>query len=55
MFTITTRLNPPISLDPPQNETYWAEWRYFKETGGGFITDWGAHNFDIAQWGAGRG
>ncbi|MFO7924090.1 MAG: Gfo/Idh/MocA family oxidoreductase [Bacteroidales bacterium] len=45
------RLNPPISLDPIQNETYWAEWRYFKETGGGYITDWGAHNFDIAQWG----
>ncbi len=44
------RLNPTISLDPVENETYWAEWRYFKETGGGFITDWGAHNFDIAQW-----
>ncbi len=48
------RLNPPISLDPPRNETYWAEWRYFKETGGGFITDWGAHNFDIAQWALGE-
>lgn len=46
-----SRLNPPISIDPPVNETFWAEWRYFKETGGGFITDWGAHNFDIAQWG----
>jgi predicted dehydrogenase len=46
-----SRLNPPISIDPPKNETFWAEWRYFKETGGGFITDWGAHNFDIAQWG----
>jgi predicted dehydrogenase len=45
-----SRLNPPISLDPLQNETYWAEWRNFRETGGGFITDWGAHNFDIAQW-----
>ena len=45
------RLNPSISLDPVQNERGWAEWRYFKETGGGFITDWGAHNFDIAQWG----
>ncbi len=45
-----SRLNPPISLDPIQNEAYRAEWRYFKETGGGFITDWGAHNFDIAQW-----
>ncbi len=48
------RLNPPISLDPPKNETFWAEWRYFKETGGGYITDWGAHNFDIAQWGLGE-
>ncbi len=44
------RLNPPISLDPPQNEEFWGEWRFFKETGGGYITDWGAHNFDIAQW-----
>ena len=48
-----SRLNPPISLDPEQNETYWAEWRYFKETGGGFTTDWGAHMFDIAQWAIG--
>ena len=45
------RLNPPISLDPVENETFWAEWRYFKETGGGFTCDWGAHNFDIGQWG----
>jgi predicted dehydrogenase len=43
-------LNPPISLDPVQNETFWAKWRYYRETGGGFLTDWGAHNFDIAQW-----
>jgi predicted dehydrogenase len=46
-----SRLNPPVSLDPPLNEEYWAEWRYFKETGGGFTCDWGAHNFDIGQWG----
>ena len=25
-------LNPPISLDPVQNETVWAKWGYFKET-----------------------
>ncbi len=49
-----SRLNPPISIDPPVNENYWAEWRYFKETGGGFTTDWGAHNFDIGQWGLGK-
>ena len=48
-----SRLNPTISLDPEQNETYWAEWRYFEETGGGFTTDWGAHMFDIAQWAIG--
>lgn len=46
-------LNPPISIDPPKNETFWAKWRYFKETGGGYTCDWGAHNFDIGQWGAG--
>lgn len=46
-----SRLNPPVSIDPPLNERYWAEWRYFKETGGGFTCDWGAHNFDIGQWG----
>lgn len=49
-----SRLNPPVSIDPPKNERYWAEWRYFKETGGGFTTDWGAHNFDIGQWGLGK-
>jgi predicted dehydrogenase len=47
-------LNPPVSLDPPKNETYWAKWRYFKETGGGYTCDWGAHNFDIGQWGLGK-
>jgi len=48
------RLNPPVSLDPVVNETYWGAWRYYKETGGGYICDWGAHNFDIGQWGLGK-
>ena len=47
------QLDPPISLDPEQNEQYWAAWRWYKEVGGGFTTDWGAHMFDIAQWGLG--
>jgi predicted dehydrogenase len=48
-----SRLNPPISLDPAENETFWAEWRYFQGIGGGFLCDWGAHNFDQAQWALG--
>jgi hypothetical protein len=46
-------LNPPISLDPPEDEKFWAGWRWYKEMGGGFTTDWGAHMFDVAQWGLG--
>jgi predicted dehydrogenase len=48
-----SELNPPISLDPPMDEEFWAGWRWYKETGGGFTTDWGAHMFDVAQWGLG--
>jgi len=40
---------PPISLDPPKNETLWGAWRWYRETGNGFTADWGAHMFDIAQ------
>ncbi len=46
-------LNPPISLDPVENESFWAKWRYFEGIGGGFLCDWGAHNFDQAQWALG--
>lgn len=47
------QLDPPISLDPEEDEKIWGAWRWYKETGGGFTTDWGAHMFDIAQWGLG--
>ncbi len=46
-------LDPPISLDPPVDEKIWGAWRWYKEMGGGFTTDWGAHMFDIVQWGLG--
>lgn len=47
-------LNPPISLDPPKDEEIWGAWRWYSEMGGGFTTDWGAHMFDIVQWGLGK-
>ncbi len=28
----------------------WGWWRGYRDFGGGLITDWGAHMFDIAQW-----
>jgi len=46
-------LDPPITLDPEKDEDIWGAWRWYKEMGGGFTTDWGAHMFDIAQWGLG--
>ncbi|MGC1390606.1 MAG: Gfo/Idh/MocA family oxidoreductase [Bacteroidales bacterium] len=48
-----SQLDPPITIDPEKNEQLWGAWRWYKETGGGFTTDWGAHMFDIAQWGLG--
>lgn len=47
------QLNPPISVNPDVDEKFWGGWRWYKEMGGGFTTDWGAHMFDIAQWGLG--
>lgn len=32
------------------HEGPWAWWRGYRDFGGGLITDWGAHMFDIAQW-----
>jgi len=39
------------NLAPGLKDDFWAKWRYYKEFGGGYVTDWGAHMFDIAQWG----
>ena len=40
-------------LAPPIPEQFWPKWRDYKEFGGGYTADWGAHMFDIAQWALG--
>jgi len=40
-------------LAPPITFEGWPNWRKYAEYGGGGIADWGAHMFDIAQWGLG--
>jgi predicted dehydrogenase len=38
-------------LSPRGMHSHFPSWRNFSEYGGGGMTDWGAHHFDIAQWG----
>jgi predicted dehydrogenase len=38
------------TLAPLFGDDNWAWWRGYRDFGGGLITDWGAHMFDIAQW-----
>ena len=38
-------------LAHPEGTKGWAQWRQYREFGGGILCDWGAHMFDIAQWG----
>ncbi len=37
-------------LAPPTSKDVFPNWRLYKEFGGGMVTDWGAHMFDIVQW-----
>jgi len=37
-------------LAPPLDAPQWAGWRWYRDFGGGYINDWGAHMFDIIQW-----
>lgn len=40
-------------LSPRGLHNHFPAWRDFREYSGGQMTDWGAHHFDIAQWGLG--
>jgi predicted dehydrogenase len=37
-------------LSPPVERDVYPNWRNYRNFGGGMITDWGAHMFDIAKW-----
>jgi predicted dehydrogenase len=37
-------------LNPVLGDSIWGRWRDYKGMGGGDMTDWGAHMFDIVQW-----
>jgi predicted dehydrogenase len=40
-------------LAPRGIHNHFPNWREYSEYGGGYVTDWGAHHIDIAQWGLG--
>ncbi|MEO6734078.1 MAG: Gfo/Idh/MocA family oxidoreductase [Ferruginibacter sp.] len=46
--------NDPVvfnsELAPPTSKDVYPNWRNYREFGGGMVTDWGAHMFDIVQW-----
>jgi len=53
-FWLGPNITPQVfnhNLAPGLNDDFWAHWRDYREFGGGGMTDWGAHMFDIAQWG----
>lgn len=47
-------LRPYNSILAPRGvHDHFPLWRLYREYGGGYVTDWGAHHLDIAQWALG--
>ena len=40
-------------LSPRGVHTHFPLWRLYRDSGGGYVTEWGAHHLDITQWGLG--
>jgi predicted dehydrogenase len=54
MWLGPAQLRPYNSVLSPRGvHTHFPNWRNYREYSGGMMTDWGAHHFDIAQWGLG--
>jgi predicted dehydrogenase len=49
--TIYRPYNKDLAPDLEYEQKIWPRWRNYIDFGGGMMTDWGAHMFDIAQWG----
>jgi len=55
MWVGPAEFNPfNAELSPPLEKDIFPNWRNYKEYGNGMTADWGAHMFDIAQWGLGK-
>ena len=55
MWVGPAEFNPfNAELSPPLEKDIYPNWRDYKEYGNGMTADWGAHMFDIAQWGLGK-
>src|SRR5262249_13681677 len=54
MWLCQAPLRPYTSVLSPRGvHQQFPDWRQYREYSGGMMTDWGAHHFDIAQWGLG--